>query len=29
MNEVAQEIILEARAVTKRYPGTLALDGVT
>ncbi len=29
MNEAANEIILEARAVTKRYPGTLALDGVT
>jgi erythritol transport system ATP-binding protein len=29
MTESADEIILEARAVSKRYPGTLALDGVT
>jgi len=29
MNEAADEIVLEARAITKRYPGTLALDGVT
>jgi|HubBroStandDraft_6_1064221.scaffolds.fasta_scaffold29740_4 erythritol transport system ATP-binding protein len=29
MNEVAEDVILEARAITKRYPGTLALDAVT
>jgi erythritol transport system ATP-binding protein len=29
MKEVAEDVILEARAVTKRYPGTLALDAVT
>jgi erythritol transport system ATP-binding protein len=29
MNQPADDIILEARAITKRYPGTLALDGVT
>ena len=29
MSELAGEIILEARSVTKRYPGTLALDRVT
>jgi erythritol transport system ATP-binding protein len=29
MKAVADEIILEARAITKRYPGTLALDTVT
>ncbi len=29
MNEVAQDVILEARIITKRYPGTLALDAVT
>ena len=26
---LATDIILEARAITKRYPGTVALDGVT
>ncbi len=29
MNTAADPIVLEARAVTKRYPGTVALDGVT
>lgn len=29
MTELAGEIVLEARAITKRYPGTLALDRVT
>jgi erythritol transport system ATP-binding protein len=29
MSELASEIVLEARAITKRYPGTLALDRVT
>ena len=29
MNEHRQEIVLEARAVSKRYPGTLALDRVS
>jgi erythritol transport system ATP-binding protein len=29
MNEVSEDVILEARAITKRYPGTLALDAVT
>jgi erythritol transport system ATP-binding protein len=29
MSTVASEIVLEARAVTKRYPGTVALDDVT
>jgi len=29
MNEAADKIILEARAISKRYPGTLALDEVT
>jgi erythritol transport system ATP-binding protein len=29
MNEVAEDVILEARAITRRYPGTLALDAVT
>jgi erythritol transport system ATP-binding protein len=29
MNEVAKDVILEAQAITKRYPGTLALDAVT
>jgi erythritol transport system ATP-binding protein len=29
MNEVGEDVILEARAITKRYPGTLALDAVT
>jgi erythritol transport system ATP-binding protein len=29
MNKIAQDVILEARAITKRYPGTLALDAVT
>ncbi len=28
MSETADEIVLEARDITKRYPGTLALDGV-
>ncbi len=28
MNEKTSDIILEARAITKRYPGTLALDAV-
>lgn len=29
MRELASEIVLEARAITKRYPGTLALDRAT
>jgi erythritol transport system ATP-binding protein len=29
MNEVPEDVILEARAITRRYPGTLALDAVT
>jgi erythritol transport system ATP-binding protein len=29
MNEASDQIILEARDITKRYPGTIALDGVT
>jgi erythritol transport system ATP-binding protein len=29
MNEVADDVILEARAITRRYPGTLALDAVS
>ncbi len=29
MNAAASEIIFETRSVTKRYPGTLALDNVT
>ena len=29
MNTAATEIVLEARAITKRYPGTIALDRVT
>ncbi len=29
MNDSANPIVLEARAVTKRYPGTLALDRVS
>ncbi|MGB7549168.1 MAG: ATP-binding cassette domain-containing protein [Terracidiphilus sp.] len=29
MNEAGDEIVLEARAITKLYPGTLALDRVT
>jgi len=29
VSELANEIVLEARAITKRYPGTLALDRVT
>lgn len=29
MNESTDQIVLEARNITKRYPGTLALDGVT
>ena len=28
MNEHTDDIVLEARAITKRYPGTLALDRV-
>ena len=29
VNEPAAEVILEARNITKRYPGNVALDGVT
>src|SRR5271170_503334 len=29
MSSFADEIVLEARAITKRYPGTFALDDVT
>ena len=29
MSAATQDIVLEARAITKRYPGTLALDGVS
>jgi erythritol transport system ATP-binding protein len=29
MNESVAEVILEARNITKRYPGNVALDGVT
>ena len=29
MSSSADEIVLEARAITKRYPGTMALDDVT
>jgi hypothetical protein len=29
MTGLTNEIRLEARDITKRYPGTLALDGVT
>jgi erythritol transport system ATP-binding protein len=29
VNDSANAIVLEARTITKRYPGTLALDGVT
>lgn len=28
MSETCDDVVLEARAITKRYPGTLALDGV-
>ena len=29
MTSSAEEIVLEARSITKRYPGTIALDDVT
>jgi erythritol transport system ATP-binding protein len=29
VSEIAAEVILEARNITKRYPGNVALDGVT
>jgi len=29
MTSSANEIVLEARSITKRYPGTIALDDVT
>ena len=29
MSKAAEDIILEVRLITKRYPGTIALDAVT